>query len=113
MCVGPHSGVMLGRAELQGLGGVCVSPPAGLNRLQSSAEFVVSCSEEKELFAGQKLAEKYLGLPRRSRRLPGTGVGGSAANTWGWGQLGGSIQHEWGGASSVPEPPALPFLQGV
>lgn len=39
--------------------------------------------------------------------------GWSAAGTWERGQLGGPLQHGWGGAGAAPEPPVLPVLQGV
>uniref|UniRef100_A0A8C0T4Z9 CD209 molecule n=4 Tax=Canis lupus TaxID=9612 RepID=A0A8C0T4Z9_CANLF len=71
----PDSGMVGGRAGFQYPRGVGSSLQlavltTGLGRLQSSAECVLSCSEE-EMFGGQRTTKKYTGLLRSSRSLPG------------------------------------------
>lgn len=57
-------------------GGERVWPPTGFSGLRNSAGYLLSCSEEREIFHSQRSAEKYSGLPRRLRSLTGTGAGG-------------------------------------
>lgn len=114
----PHSGMVGGRAGFQYPRGVGSSLQlavltTGLGRLQSSAECVLSCSEE-EMFGGQRTTKKYTGLLRSSRSLPGTGVVQEQVS--GEGAAGRPRPMCVGGASSVPEnlgSTHLLVLQGV
>lgn len=83
---------------------------AGLSRLPSSSACALFCPEE-ETFGGQRLAERHPRPLHSLRSLPGTGVLGSGAGSWG---NGGRQGVECGQSlPPAPSPNHLLVLQSV